>query len=83
METYFDHTPNGTIYFLSTEKEYPMSADHAHAKQWGIVLKGECTIYINGETCTYKQGETYLVPAGIPHRTTYRAGFAEDPKYSG
>lgn len=87
-ETYFDHTPIGTIYFFSTEKGYPMSADHVHAKQWGVVLEGECTIHINGETWHYKKGETYLVPAGIPHRTIYDAGFAEigyvdDPKYSG
>ena len=43
---------------------------------------------ISGKILTYKQGETYLVPADTPHRTTYHAGFAEigyvdDPKYSG
>jgi len=48
--------------------------EHSHAAQWGAVLKGEITLTIGGETSMYRPGDTYSVPAGVPHRARIAAG---------
>jgi len=43
-------------------------SDHAHAgKTAHIVLEGEMTVTMNGETTTYKRGDRFDVPAGAVH----------------
>lgn len=86
LEVYYDHTAIGTVYFFSTKNEFALP-EHAHAAQWGMVIRGEVTYKIGGETKIYRAGETYSVPAGIKHQTFYGADFAEvgyvdDPNYS-
>ena len=86
LEVYYDHTPIGTIYFMSTKNPFTLP-EHSHAEQFGIVMSGEVTYKINGETKIYKAGENYTIPAEIKHITSYSADFSEmgyvdDPNYS-
>lgn len=48
--------------------------EHSHAAQWGAVLKGEIALTVGGETNTYRPGDTYFIPAGVPHRARISAG---------
>jgi quercetin dioxygenase-like cupin family protein len=48
--------------------------EHDHAAQWGAVLEGEIELTIGGVANTYRPGDTYLIPAGVPHRAHIRAG---------
>lgn len=44
---------------------------HTHGAQFGVVLEGEMSLTIDGETRTYRKGDTYFVPAGVPHGATF------------
>ena len=48
--------------------------EHDHAAQWGAVLEGEIELTIGGETNTYRPGDTYFIPAGVPHRARIKGG---------
>lgn len=57
---------------------------HSHGAQWGVVVAGELVLTIGGETRTYRPGEEYLIPAGVPHAAKLKAGvrvidFFDDP----
>lgn len=60
---------------------------HSHAAQYGIVIKGEMTLTINGKAKRYKKGDTYYIPEGAIHQaeihTFFRAldFFAEPARY--
>ena len=45
-----------------------MVPEHTHGDQWGIVLQGTVRITIGTETHECHGGDTYFVPAGVPHR---------------
>ena len=76
LEVHVDHTPTGTIYFVSAEKEV-VFPEHAHAAQWTIVVTGSCTFTANGESKIFSAGEIYFIPAGLKHQITLHAGYSE------
>ena len=46
---------------------------HSHDKdEFVYILEGELDIEIDGEVERVRQGEAYLVPAGVPHRPRCR-----------
>lgn len=45
--------------------------DHTHCQQHGVVVSGEMTLEINGETNLYQAGDRYLVPEGAKHRASF------------
>ncbi len=47
---------------------------HAHGAQWGTVIEGEIALTIGSETRTYRPGDSYSIPAGVPHGATITAG---------
>lgn len=48
--------------------------EHDHAAQWGAVLHGELELTVNGETNTYRPGDTYFIPAGAAHSARIKGG---------
>lgn len=52
---------------LTIQPNIPASP-HSHPhEQMGLVLKGEGTLYISGETRHLKQGTSFWVPPNAPH----------------
>jgi quercetin dioxygenase-like cupin family protein len=49
--------------------------EHAHGAQWGVVLEGSLEFTIGGETRVYQKGDTYFVPAGVPHEAVIHPGY--------
>ncbi len=50
--------------------EMPAGAEvplHSHGDQWGIVVEGEFRFTIGEDTFTFTAGDSYFVPAGVPH----------------
>ncbi|MCK5795948.1 MAG: cupin domain-containing protein [Deltaproteobacteria bacterium] len=45
---------------------------HHHGAQWGIVVDGEMDLTIDGATRTYRQGDSYFIPAGVAHAAAFR-----------
>ncbi|MBU8893032.1 MAG: cupin domain-containing protein [Bacteroidales bacterium] len=47
-------------------------AEHSHGAQWGVVFSGEMDFTIGGKTTTYKAGDRYFIPAGVPHSACFK-----------
>ncbi len=45
--------------------------DHSHPEQKGILISGEMTIEVDGQTNLYQSGDHYNIPAGVNHRTNF------------
>lgn len=67
--------PDGIAMFyeLPDGAEVP---EHAHGAQWGVVLAGRVDFTIGGETTMYERGDTFSIPAGVPHRAVIHPGYA-------
>ncbi len=48
---------------------------HSHGEQWGIVVDGEMELTIDGESCVYRKGDAYHIPAGAVHGAVFRTHF--------
>ena len=48
---------------------------HTHGEQWGIVVEGEMELTIGGETRRYGPGDSYHIPAGVPHGAKFLSHF--------
>ena len=46
--------------------------EHKHGAQWGIVIEGEMDLTIGGITKTYKRGDSYFIPEGVPHSAVFK-----------
>jgi hypothetical protein len=66
--------PSGQVLFneSSIALEVP---EHAHGEQWGVVIDGSIDLTIDGETRTYRPGDTYFIANGKPHSAKIHAGF--------
>lgn len=71
-----DSSEKGETYFTFAEKEIPFP-EHAHGAQFTAVVSGACDFTANGKTITYKEGDTYFIPAGLRHQITLHPGYAE------
>ncbi|MFX0016294.1 MAG: cupin domain-containing protein [Promethearchaeota archaeon] len=48
---------------------------HSHSAQWGIVVEGEMSLTIAGETKRYKKGDNYFIPEGVIHQAEFHTHF--------
>ena len=48
-------------------------SEHKHGEQFGVVLEGEMTLTIGGESKLYKKGDTYFIPQGVPHSAVFHS----------
>ena len=49
---------------------------HRHGAQWGVVIRGEMILDLDGEHIRVGPGEWYDIPAGVPHGAVVEAGTA-------
>ena len=57
---------NGQVLFLQTDQK-TILPQHKHGDQWGIVIEGEMDFTIGDRTETYRQGDSYFIPARTMH----------------
>lgn len=65
---------NGQVLFIQTDETTKIS-EHKHGDQWGIVVMGELELTIGDKTGIYRQGDSYNIPAGTPHKAVLQKGF--------
>ena len=75
--------PTASAIFVEADAD-SVVPEHTHGAQWGFVVSGELVLTIGDKTRTYRPGEEYLIPAGVPHAAKLRAGvrvidFFDDP----
>lgn len=62
-------------------------AEHAHGRQWGVVLTGTVSFTIAGVRTTYGPGDAYYIDAGLQHIAELEPGtsgidvFADPDRY--
>jgi len=49
--------------------------EHSHRAQWELVVSGEVRLRLEGEEITYRQGQSYYIPEGVPHSGVVSAGY--------
>jgi quercetin dioxygenase-like cupin family protein len=47
--------------------------EHAHSAQFGMVLEGEMSLTIGGDTKRYRKGDTYFIPDGVSHSAVFHS----------
>jgi len=58
--------PSGLVVFFEI-RAGTVLPEHAHCFQWGFVIDGQIDLTINGQTRTYRKGDTYAIPEGSIH----------------
>ena len=51
--------------------------EHSHADQVGFVLNGMIELTVAGEKRVYGKGESYHIPAGVPHSARVAENYAD------
>ena len=46
---------------------------HSHGAQWGVVLKGEMKLTIDGVEKSYKNGDYYYIQSGVVHSAIFNS----------
>jgi quercetin dioxygenase-like cupin family protein len=76
VSAYLSQSGGHQIIFM----EFAQDADlpeHAHAAQIGFVLEGRIDLTIGGVAGTYRKGDRYFIPEGVPHSGKIHAGYAD------
>ena len=49
--------------------------EHQHDEQWELALAGAVVLNRGGSSTRYEAGESFFLPAGVPHSGTVHAGY--------
>jgi|PersoiStandDraft_1058852.scaffolds.fasta_scaffold289572_1 mannose-6-phosphate isomerase-like protein (cupin superfamily) len=63
----------GQMVFNEADTEVDV-VEHSHGEQWGVVLEGRVDFIIRGQKQSYYAGDSYYIPAGVPHGVTFHPG---------
>ena len=76
----------GLVVFFTVHKDVEIP-EHSHGPQWGALFEGRLDLTVDGRTRTCSPGDTWDIPAGVPHSARIHAGsrlmdvFAEPDRY--
>jgi quercetin dioxygenase-like cupin family protein len=73
---YLSQSKDHQIIFMEFNKDV-IAPEHSHSAQYAVVLSGQIDLAIAGVSRTYKQGDQYFIPAGMPHSARIYAGYAD------
>lgn len=49
--------------------------EHSHDEQWEFVVAGRVELRTGGEPSEHNVGDSFYIPAGVPHAATVHAGY--------
>ena len=65
---------NGQVLFNESDVDLDVP-EHSHGDQLGVVIAGRIELTIGGRMAVCEKGDTYFIPAGVPHSASIHAGF--------
>jgi quercetin dioxygenase-like cupin family protein len=77
---------DGLVVFFTFHRDLELPI-HSHGPQWGTLLRGAVRLTIGDQTRSYAPGDSWDIPAGVPHGGFIAAGtelidvFAEPDRY--
>ncbi|MCU0494800.1 MAG: cupin domain-containing protein [Chloroflexaceae bacterium] len=73
LDAYVMHGRGGQVGFQAVDSRVEVP-EHAHDAQWGVVLDGQIDFTIGGEAHVFRKGDSYNIPAGVPHAAIIHPG---------
>jgi len=73
VRTYFLQGERMQVAFAAFDADVS-APEEAHAAQWVAVLDGEVELTTARGTAVYRKGDTYFIPAGVPHGARIKKG---------
>ena len=73
---YLSQAADHQVIFMTFAQDVDLPP-HAHATQWAAVLAGQIDLTIGGVLHTFRQGDSYRIPAGEVHSGHIYAGYAD------
>jgi quercetin dioxygenase-like cupin family protein len=67
---WISQAPDHQIVFFEIEPIGEV-AEHSHGTQWGMVIEGEMSLKIGENRSTYRKGDYYFIPEGVPHSAVF------------
>ncbi|UCG41772.1 MAG: cupin domain-containing protein [candidate division WOR-3 bacterium] len=68
--------PDQQVVFMEFGRDVEVP-EHSHEAQWGIVVAGEMTLTVDGRPSTLRRGDSYFIPAGVPHSARIKTGYSD------
>jgi quercetin dioxygenase-like cupin family protein len=63
----------GLVVFFTFHQDVELP-EHSHGAQWGHLIQGEIEMVIDGVKKTCRPGDSWDLPAGVPHSAVIKAG---------
>lgn len=76
ITAYLSQSDTHQVIFMAFEKDVDLP-EHSHAAQVGFVLEGRIDLTIGEARRSYRKGDRYYIPAGMPHSGKIHAGYAD------
>ncbi|MDD5766063.1 MAG: cupin domain-containing protein [Candidatus Marinimicrobia bacterium] len=76
LSSYLIQCPDRQLIFMSFGKDAEVG-EHRHAGQWAAVLDGQIELTVNDRKQVYTKGDTYFIPANVPHSARITAGYKD------
>jgi len=76
LSSYLIQNENSQIVLMSFDKDAEI-AEHVHVGQWAVVLDGQIELTVNDRKRVYTKGDTYFIPANVPHSARISAGYKD------
>jgi len=73
VRTYLLQGKGKQVAFVAFDAEVD-APEEAHAAQWVVVLEGEVELATAAGKAVYRRGDTYYIPAGVPHAARIKKG---------
>jgi quercetin dioxygenase-like cupin family protein len=75
VKGYLSQATNHQIVFMEFTDDTDIP-EHSHQSQWELVLNGKVDLHTNGQTITYKKGDTFFIKATQKHAAHVYKGYA-------
>ena len=62
------------VVFLEFDQDVKVP-EHAHDEQWELALAGSVVLTREGEETEYRAGDSFFIPAGVPHAGSIKGGY--------
>ncbi len=76
LKAYLSQAEKHQILFMEFTEDAELPV-HSHRGQFAVVLEGRLDLTIDGIEHTFRKGDRYFIPEGVPHSARVHAGYAD------
>jgi quercetin dioxygenase-like cupin family protein len=76
LRAYLSQSDTHQVLFMEFAEDAAVP-EHSHEGQYAVVLEGRLDLTIDGVEHTFRKGDRYYIPEGVPHSARVYAGYAD------